>query len=76
MKITINKPADKTIPMFDLPPGKFAEIMEAYTGTIVFRDYDGKFVSIGSEAQIDGFSKDCPLRVRVLEPGESFTVNV
>jgi hypothetical protein len=76
MKITINKPEIKTIPMLDLPAGRFAEVMESYTGTIVFRDYEGRFVSIGPSANIDGFSRDCPLKVRVLEPGESFTVNV
>lgn len=79
MKIEINnKP--KHIPMKDMPYEVFAVIVETgYEGVIVFRPYksDGNhFIALSQKDGIDGYSKDCPIKVRVLEKGESFTVTI
>jgi len=74
--ITVNRAPVEFVKMRDMPPGVFAEVMDCYEGSIVFRSYEGDIVCITAEGKIDGFGKDCPLNVRVLKPGESFTVNV
>jgi len=79
MKITFSN--NNFIPMKELPNNKLAVIVEGgYAGILEYKNpyhfSEGSYIALNGKNGIAYFSAMCEHKVRVLESGETFTVEV